>query len=157
MAAPRNDRDLALEEESEGDGGGGRGRIANFGGGRLDNIQRIHQRRKLWEAMTEAPRNDSDLARQVKQRMDNIKRIEKLKRDFSSAPPAAAASASHSPPATSGASQRYRDARRSGVLTSPKLYADFHNVKLPALRLQHPDTPHNRLMQMIGQVLLMCC
>jgi hypothetical protein len=105
--------------------------------------------RKLWEAMTEAPRNDSDLARRVKQRMDNIKRIEKLKRDFSSAPPAAATSASHSTPANSGASQCYRDARRSGVLTSPK---SFHNVKLPELRLQHPGTPHKRLVQMISEL-----
>jgi hypothetical protein len=125
MAAPRNDRDLALEEESEGDGGGGRGRIANFGGGRLDNIQRIHQRRKLWEAMTEAPRNDSDLARQVKQRMDNIKRIEKLKRDLSSggkeaAPPASALApppAATSPPAPSRSKTREAVARViSGLL-----------------------------------------
>jgi len=122
MAPPRNDRDLArLEEESEADGGRGSGRIANFGGGRgrLDNIQRIEQRRKLWEAMTEAPRNDSDLARLVKQRMDNIKRIEKLKRDLSSAgekaaPPASALApppAAASPPAPSKSKTREAVAR----------------------------------------------
>ena len=85
----------------------------------MDNIQRIEQRRKLWEAMTEAPRNDSDLARLVKQRMDNIKRIEKLKRDLSSAgekaaPPASALApppAAASPPAPSKSKTREAVAR----------------------------------------------
>jgi hypothetical protein len=120
MAAPRNDRDLArLEEESEEDGGGGRGPVVNFGGGRLDKMQRIEQRRKVWEAMTEAPRNDSDLARRVKQRIDNIKRIEKLKRDLSSgrkeaASPASALApppAATSPPAPSKSKTREAVAR----------------------------------------------
>ena len=49
---------------------------------------------ELSQAKQDAPRDDRDLAQLVKERMDNIKRLEKLKRDFSSA-------AASAPPAPS--------------------------------------------------------
>jgi len=49
--------------------------------------------------------------------------------------------------------EAYRQAPRTSLLSSPKFkgYTDFVKETLPEVRAQHPDSPHNALMRMVGE------